>query len=106
MEMKKASLLMVLVLALIGLSAGAPKANAGVRVGVQVGTPVYVHPARPYFYGPRVYVGPRYVVPVPYAGYVAAPIYPRAYVAPAPVYYRHRYPRVYAGRRDFYRHRW
>src|SRR5438552_18306094 len=52
MEMKKASLLVVLALGLIGLSAGAPKANAGVLVGVQVGTPVYVHPARPYyFYG-------------------------------------------------------
>lgn len=105
MEMKKTSLLMVLGLALVAASAAAPKANAGVVVGVQVGAPVYVHPARPYFYGPRVYVGPRYVAPQPYVRYVPAPLYPRAYVAPGPVYYRHWYPRGYVGRRDFYRHR-
>ncbi len=103
--MKKTSLLMVLGLALLAASVAAPKANAGVVVGVEVGTPVYVHTARPYFYGPRVYVGPRYVEPVPYSGYVAAPIYPRAYVAPGPVYYRHWYPRGYVGHRDFYRYR-
>jgi hypothetical protein len=105
MKMKKASLLMVLALALIGLSAAAPKAHAGVVVGVEVGAPVYVHPGRPYLYGPRVYVGPRYEAPWPYAGYVAAPIYPRAYVSPGRVYYRHWYPRGYVGRRDFYRYR-
>ena len=103
--MKKTSLLMVLGLAMVAASAAATKANAGVVVGVQVGAPGYVYPARPYFYGPRVYVGPRYVVPGPYAGYVAAPIYPRAYIAPGPVYYRHWYPRGYAGRRGFYRYR-
>jgi hypothetical protein len=105
MEMKKASLLTVLALALMVLSAAVPKANAGVVIGVQVGAPGYVYPARPYFYGPRVYVGPRYVAPGPYVGYVSAPIYPRAFVAPGPVYYRHWYPRGYVGRRDFYRYR-
>jgi hypothetical protein len=102
---KKTSLLMALGLALVAASAAAPKANAGVVVGVQVGAPGYVYPARPYFYGSRVYVRPRYVVPTPYVGYVPAPVYLRTYVAPGPVYYRHWYPRGYDGRRAFYRHR-
>jgi hypothetical protein len=104
-KMKKTGLLMIVGLALVLASATAPKANAevAIRVGVGVGVPVYVHP-RPYVYGPRVYVGPQYVVPSPYVGYYAAPIYPRAYVAPAPVYYRHWYPRGYIARRNFYRY--
>jgi hypothetical protein len=89
--MKKTSLLLVLGLAMILVSAAAPKANAGVVVGVNIGAPVYVHPVRAYGYvGPAyaapVYVGPAYGPPA----YVA----PRAYVAIGPDRY---YRRAYVG---------
>ena len=88
--MKKASLLLTLAIAVALFSAAAPKANAGVVVGVGVGTPVYVRPAPLYPYVVR-----RYVAYVPPRGYR------RVYVAPAPVYYRHGYPRRYYARRDY-----
>lgn len=87
--MKNASLILTLAIAVILCSAAAPKANAGVVVGVAVGTPVYVRPAAPY----------PYVVPGPYVAYG-----PRVYVAPAPVYYRNWYPQRYYARRDYDRH--
>jgi len=97
--MKKTSLLLILGLAQILTSAAVPKANAGVVVGVGVGAPVYVRPVRPY---PYVVPAP-YIRPVPYAAYVPAPVYPRVYVRPAPVYYRNWYPRRYVVRQDFHR---
>jgi len=109
--MKKTSLLLVLGLALVLASAAVPKANAGVIVGVGIGAPVY--PVRAYGYFGLRYFAPSYVARPYYAGsyvgpyvdFVPAPVYSRVYVAPAPVYYRHWYPRRYAGRRDFYRYR-
>jgi len=92
--MKNASLLLTLAIAAVLVCAAAPKANAGVMVGVAVGTPVYVRPAPPY----------PYVEPRPYVAYVPPRIYPRVYVAPAPVYYRHWYPQRYYARRDYDRH--
>lgn len=89
--MKKVSLLLTLAIAAVLGSAAAPKANAGVVVGVRVGTPVYVRPAPLY----------PYVVPRPYVAYVPPRFYPRVYVAPAPVYYGHGYPRRYYARRDY-----
>ena len=73
-------------LALFLVSAAAPKAHAGVIVGVSVGAPVYVHPVHPYrYFGPRYgYIAPRAVV-----AFSPAPVYRRVYVAPAPVYYSH-----------------
>jgi hypothetical protein len=101
--MRKTGLLMILGLALTLASVAAPQASARVVVGVNIGAPVYV-PAPPY-----AYVGPRYVSPRPYV-VVAPPIYPRVYVAPAPIYYRHWYPRGnwgrgYWGRGNYYRYR-
>lgn len=64
--MKKVSLLLALGVAVVLGSAATPKANAGVVVGVAVGTPVY--PVRPYF------------APRPYVAYGPAPVYPRVYV--------------------------
>lgn len=84
--MKKTSLLLVLGLAAMLGTAAVPKANAGVVVGVSVGAPVYVHPARVYV-GPRyvvpAYVAPAYVAPAPYVAFRACPpVYRRAYVGP------------------------
>jgi hypothetical protein len=64
-----------------------PKASAGVRVGVVVGTPVYTYPAYPY---------PTY--PYNYAGYNAYP----ACTYPTPAYgYSYGYWRDHArGRRE------
>lgn len=95
--MKKASLLTALGLALIFSVAAAPKANAGVVLGVRVGTPVYVGPG---------YVAPvhyRYYAPRPYVVFRPAPVYRRFYVAPG---FRARWygPR-YVSRRGFYRWR-
>jgi len=95
-NMKKISLLLVLGVAVMLASAAAPKANAQVAIGVSVGGPVYAHPWQPYRYG----YGVPYVAVRPYV-YAPARVYPRVYVAPAPVYYRHSYPRRYYGRRDF-----
>ncbi len=105
--MKKTSLLLVLGVALVLASAAAPKAKAGVVVGVAVGGHVY--PVRAYGYMAPGYFEPGYVArpyfePRPYAAFVPAPVYPGVYVAPAPVYYRRWYPRRYVARRDFYRH--
>ena len=91
--MKKTGLLLVLGVALVLASAAAPKANAGVVVGVAVGAPGYVYPLHRYGY-----VAPAYV-PGPY-GYVT-PVYPRVYVGPG--YYGQWYPRHYVARRDYYR---
>src|SRR5581483_5433389 len=86
-EMKKTGLLLVLGLAVMVGTAAAPKANAGVVVGVSVGAPVYVHPA-------RVYVAPAYVAPAPYVAFRAyPPVYRRVYVGPR-VYSRWYGPRV------------
>lgn len=78
-------------MAVVLVSAAAPKANAGVVVGVGVGTPVYVRPAPAY----------PYVVPRPYLAYGPPRVYPRVYVAPAPAYYWHGYTRGYYARRDY-----
>ncbi|HKV81246.1 MAG TPA: hypothetical protein VJP02_24075 [Candidatus Sulfotelmatobacter sp.] len=87
--MKKTGLLLVLGLAAILGTAAVPKANAGVIVGVSVGAPVYVHPARVYV-PPRPYIARAYVAPAPYIAFRAyPPVYRRAYVAP--VYRRHWY---------------
>ena len=76
------------------------QAHAEVAVGVAVGVggPVYVHPVRPYFYGP-VYVHPRPVYPYAYApGYV----YPRPYWGP--YWYRRPYGyHAYLGPRPYIR---
>jgi hypothetical protein len=99
--MKKASLLLVLGLAMMLGFAATPKANARVVVGVGVGIggPVYVPPA-PVYVAPPVYVNP-YVAPVPYAAYVPGPYYRHVYVAPRPVFRGRYYARRYAVRRDF-----
>ncbi|SRR6266568_2963985 len=100
--MRKTGLLLVLGVALVLTSAGAPKASAGVVVGVAVGGPVYVRPVHAYgYFGPR-YVAPHYFAPGSYVAFGPAPVYPRVYIAPAPVYYRHWYPRRYGARRAFY----
>ena len=87
--MKHASLLLTLAIAVVLFAATAPQAKAGVVVGVQVGTPVYVRPA-PY----------PYVVPRPYVAYGPPRVAPRVYLAPAPAYYRYGYARRYYARRD------
>jgi hypothetical protein len=97
--MKKTSLLLVLGLAAILGTTAVPKANAGVVVGVTVGAPVYVHPARVYVAPPYVapaYVAPAYVTPAPYVAFRAyPPVYRRAYIAPGPRFYGRWYgPRV------------
>jgi hypothetical protein len=94
MKLKKTSLLLVLGLAVILGTTAVPKANAGVVVGINVGAPVYVHPARVYVAPP--YVAPAYVAPAPYFGFRAyPPVYQRAYIAPAPRFYGRWYgPRV------------
>jgi|SRR5215469_7870577 len=89
--MKHASLLLSLAIAVVLFSAAATKANAGVVVGVQGGTPVYAGPAPLY----------PYVVPRPYVAYVSPRVAPRVYVASTPVYYRHGYRRHYYARRDW-----
>lgn len=99
-EMKKASLLTVLGLALVLASAAAPKANAGVVFGVGVGAPVY--PVRAFGYvGPRYYapgyVARPYIAPAPYVGYGPVPVY-RRYYAPAPVFYGRHYDRRFESR--------
>jgi hypothetical protein len=90
--MKKTSLLLVMGLAVLLASAVAPKANAGVVVGVRIGGPVYVPPVRAYGY-----VAPGYVAP----GYVAPYVGPRAFVTVAP---RRFYRRAYVA--PVYRDRW
>ena len=100
--MRKTTMLLALGMALALGSAAAPRANAGVVVGVSVGTPVYVPPAyvRPVYVRPiRAYP---YFVPRPYVAVAPAPIYPRVYVVPAPD--RRWYPRRYVVYRGFYRH--
>ena len=89
--MKKASLLLVLGLAVILGTVAVPKANAGVVVGVTVGAPVYVHPARAYgYYGPvypapvyePAYVPPGYYAPGAYVAVGSGHYYRRAYGRP------------------------
>lgn len=81
--MKKRNLLLMAGLAVGMMFSAAPKAHAGVVVGINVGAPVYVHPVRPYvYYAPRPFVA---VAPVPvYGGY---------YAGPRPYYYSRWYPR-------------
>src|SRR6266568_3242781 len=81
--MRKTGLLLVLGVALVLTSAGAPKASAGVVVGVAVGGPVYVRPVHAYgYFGPR-YVAPHYFAPGSYVAFGPAPVYPRVYIASA-----------------------
>jgi hypothetical protein len=89
-NLKKISLLVVLGVAVMLASVATPTANAQVAIMVSVGSPVYVHPRRPYRYS---YAVP-YVAVLPYVR-----VYPRVYVGP--VYYRHSYPRGFYERRDF-----
>jgi hypothetical protein len=108
--MKKTSLLMILGLALVLGVAATPKANAGVIIGVGVGTPVY--PVRAYgYFGPRYYApsyyGPDYIarpyiVPAPYVDYGYAPVYRRYY---SPYRYERHYARRFE-RREFRDYRW
>jgi hypothetical protein len=83
--MTKKNLVLMAGLAMAMMFSAAPKAHAGVMVGVNVGTPVYVHrvAVRPY-----VYVAPR-----PFVAIAPVPVYRRYYVAPRPVYYSRYYPR-------------
>jgi hypothetical protein len=93
--MKKTSLLLVFGLALGLASVTAPKAHAGVVIGVTIGSPVYVHPAH------SRYGAPYYVASRPFVAFAPAPIYRRVYVAPAPVYRDRWYAQRYVERRDF-----
>ena len=81
--MKKRNLILMAGLAAAMMFSAAPKAHAGVVVGVNIGTPVYVHPVRPY-----VYVAPR-----PFVAVAPVPVYRRHYVARRPLYYSRWYPR-------------
>jgi hypothetical protein len=68
-------------LALLACSWGTASAQVGVSVGI--GGPWYHHRGYyPYYYGPRVYVGPPVVV-APAPGYYVAPP-PPVVVQPAP----------------------
>ena len=76
----------ILGLALLALPAGAAQAG-GVFIGVGVPGPYYRGYYRPYYYGPRVYVGvPPVVVGVAPAGAVYYPPPPpgAVYAAPPP----------------------
>lgn len=80
--MKKGNLVLMAGLAVGMMVSAAPKAHAGVVVGVNVGAPVYVHPiVRPY-----VYFAPR-----PYVTVAPVPVY-RRYYGPRPYYYSRWYP--------------
>ena len=100
--MVKKNLLALFGLVLALAFATPQKAQAQVSVGVTIGTPVYVHPVRPYVYDPYVYAAP-VVVPRPY-------VYPRAYVYPPVVYGGGYYRRPYwrherFERREYWEHR-
>lgn len=87
--MRKRNLLLMCGLAVAIMFSAAPKAHAGVIVGVRVGAPVYVHPARAFVYAaPRVYVAPR-----PFVAVAPFPAYRSFYVAPRPMAFRHVYVR-------------
>jgi hypothetical protein len=108
MKMKQGSLVLVLGLMVVLATAAAPKANAGVVVGVRFGAPVYVPPVRVHaYFGPTyvepAYVAPAYVGPRAYVALRPRPYYRRVYVAPV---YRERFygPRVVV-RRNFYGYR-
>jgi hypothetical protein len=95
--MRKRNLLLMLGLAVATIFSAAPKAHAGVIVGVRVGAPVYVHPARAFFYAsPRVYVAPR-----PFVAVAPFPVYRSFYVARRPVAFRHVYVRQEYVRRGY-----
>jgi len=94
--MVKKAFLTVCGLAMVLVFATPQKASAQVSIGVAIGTPVYVHPVRPYVYPAPV------VVPRPY-------VYPRAYVY-SPVAYGRYYRRPYwrherFERREYREHR-
>jgi hypothetical protein len=99
--MRKRNLLLMCGLAVAMMFSAAPKAHAGVIVGVRVGAPVYVHPARAFVYGsPHVYVAPR-----PFVAFARVPVYRSIYVAPRPRAYRHVYVRHEYVRRGYARWR-
>ena len=86
-------------LAVVMMFSAAPKAHAGVIVGVRVGAPVYAHPARAFVYAtPRAYVAPQ-----PFLAVVPFPVYRNYYFAPRPVMYRHAYARHEYVRRGYWR---
>jgi hypothetical protein len=93
--MRKRNLLLMLGLAVAIMFSAVPKAHAGVIVGVRIGGPMYVHPARAFVYAaPRVYVAPRpFVAVTPFLAYRSF------YVAPRPVAFRHVYVQ-----REYVRH--
>src|SRR6185437_6695295 len=94
--MKKRNLFLMFGLAVAMMFMMAPKAHAGVIVGVQVGAPVYVHPVRAFVYSaPRLYIAPR-----PFAAVAPYPVYRRYYVA-RPMAYRHVYMRPNYVRRGY-----
>ncbi|HEY1463641.1 MAG TPA: hypothetical protein VGF44_09510 [Terriglobales bacterium] len=92
--MKKSNLVLMAGLAVGIMFSAAPKAHAGVVVGVNVGAPVYVHPVRPYvYYAPHAYYAPRSFVAV-----APVRVYRRNYAGP---YYSRWYPR-HEVRRGYY----
>ena len=87
--MRKRNLLLMCGLAVAMMISVAPKAHAGVIVGVRVGAPVYVHTGRAFVYATsRVYVAPR-----PFVRVVLFPVYRNFYVVSRPVAFRHVYVR-------------
>lgn len=88
--MAKRNLILMLGLAAGMMFTAAPKAHAGVIVGVRVGAPVFAYPAPPVAYVAPGYIAPRAVVTLG-----PAPFYRHVYVAPRPVYYGHYYPNAY-----------
>ena len=94
--MRKSSLLLVLGLTVIAVSAAVPKANAGVVFQVGVGAPVYGYPVPAYGY-----VEPPYV---PYGTSYFEPGYVAPYVVVRPgAYYRRAYVGLY---REGWHERW
>lgn len=81
--MTKGNLVLMLGLAAGMMLTAAPKAHAGVVVGVRVGAPVYVQPVRTF----------AYIAPRPFVAVRTVPVYRRYYVAPRPVYRRYRQAR-------------
>ena len=99
--MRKRNLLVMFGLAVAMMFSAAPKAHAGVIVGVRVGAPVYVHPGRAFYAAPYVYPAPRfYVAPRPFVAVAPFPVY-RGFYRPRPVAFRHVYVRHEYVRRGY-----
>ncbi|HEY1802412.1 MAG TPA: hypothetical protein VGG46_15905 [Terriglobales bacterium] len=95
--MRKRNLVLMFGLAVAMMFSAAPKAHAGVIVGVRIGAPVYAHPAGAFVYAaPRVYVSPR-----PFVTVAPFPVYRSFYRAPRPVAFRHVYVRHEYVRRGY-----